>query len=136
MPPLRTRNIFISHAWNYNEHYWKVVKWLDEAQNFSWENHSVPEHDSCKDDTTIQKLQECMDKQIGKSNCVVIFAGMYAAYSDWIEYEIREAYIQDKTIIGVKPWGQEKMPQIIQDYADEIVGWNQASVVGAIRKNT
>ena len=77
-----------------------------------------------------------MDKQIGKSNCVVIFAGMYAAYSDWIEYEIREAYIQDKTIIGVKPWGQEKMPQIIQDYADEIVGWNQASVVGAIRKNT
>ena len=133
MPPLRTRNIFISHVWKRDEHYWKVVEWLDEASNFSWENCSVPEHDSCPDDSTIEALTRCMDSQINKADCIVIFAGMYATHSSWIKYEIEKAYWENKTIIGVKPWGQERMPQVVQDYADVIVGWNRESVVKAIR---
>ena len=38
MPNLKNRMIFISHAWQHNEHYWKIVEWLNEAQNFSWSN--------------------------------------------------------------------------------------------------
>jgi hypothetical protein len=136
MPPLKTRKIFISHAWNYSEHYWKVVEWLNEAPNFSWQNCSVPRHDSCPDDSSTVALEKCMDSQIQKADCVVIFGGMYSAYSDWIEYEIKKAYWENKTIICIKPWGQERMPQIVQDYADVIVGWNQSSVVDAIRKNS
>ena len=135
MPPLRTRNIFISHAWKYSAHYRTVVDWLDEESNFSWKNYSVPEHDSCPEATS-RGLTDCMNGQISSSNCVVILAGMYSAHSAWIEHEIKKAYAMGKTIIGVKPWGQEKIPQIIQDYADDIVGWNRSSVVDAIRKYT
>lgn len=58
---------------------------------------------------------------------------MYAAHSAWIEYEINEAVRMGKTIIGVRPWKQERVPQIIQDNADVMVGWNKASIISAVR---
>jgi len=59
---------------------------------------------------------------------------MYAAHSDWIEYEINEANRLNKPIVAVKPWGQERILQIVQDASwCEPVGWNSASVVAAIR---
>ena len=42
----------------------------------------------------------------------------------------------EKSIIGVKPWGQERVPQIVQDAADTMVGWNSASVIDAVRYYT
>ena len=75
-----------------------------------------------------------MTRQINPAQGVIILAGMYAAYSDWIEYEIKEAQRLDKIIIGVKPWGQEKIPTIVQDAAHIMVGWNSASVISAVRE--
>lgn len=64
---------------------------------------------------------------------VIVLAGMYATYSDWINKEIGIANEYGKPILGVKPWGQERIPQIVQDNADKIVGWNTDSIVNAIR---
>ena len=57
---------------------------------------------------------------------------MYAAYSDWIDYELTTAVYMNKYIIGVKPWGQERIPTIISNNSDTIVGWNKDSVINAI----
>ena len=57
---------------------------------------------------------------------------MYAVHSEWIEYEVDEAVRMGKYIIGVRPWGQQRIPAIIQDNADVMVGWNSDSVIGAI----
>jgi len=64
---------------------------------------------------------------------IIILAGMYAAHSGWIDYEIDEALRMGKTIIGVKPWGQERTPVKIQDAADKMVNWNRLSIIQAIR---
>lgn len=133
MPLLKTRMIFISHAWDYNEHYNFVVDCFNNAVNFSWKNCSVPRHDSCEE-TTKLGLKRCLTRQINPAQGVVILAGMYAAYSEWIDYEIDEAVRMGKTIIGVRPRGQERMPQKIQDAAQEIVGWNCNSIVEAVRR--
>ena len=37
-------------------------------------------------------------------------------------------------VIGVKPWGNERMPTLVQDNAKEIVGWTTDSIVDAIRR--
>jgi len=132
MPTLKTRNIFISHAWEYEEHYFKLVDWLDDEPNFDWRNYSVPNNDCCEE-TTTKGLKDCLTRQINPSQGVIILAGMYAAHSGWIEYEINEALRLGKTIIGVKPWGQERIPQIIQDNADVIVAWQRSSIIDAIR---
>ena len=133
MPSLKTRMLFISHAWAYEEHYNKIVEWFDAEQNFSWKNCSVPSTNALSDKTTAG-LKDGMTRQINPAQGVIILAGMYAAYSDWIEYEIKEAQRLDKIIIGVKPWGQEKIPTIVQDAAHIMVGWNSASVISAVRE--
>lgn len=138
MPPLKTRMIFISHAWTYSSHYWKIVEWLNEANNFTWKNCSVPNHDALPDKTS-KGLSEGMTRQLNAAQAVIILGGMYAAHSDWIDYEISEAKRMGKAIIGVAPWGAERIPKNVQDAADlcgRMVGWNSASVIQAVRDLT
>lgn len=121
MPELRTRKIFISHAWRYSAHYDKAVEWFNQA------NNALP-------DKTLTGLSSAMTRQINPSQVVLILGGMYAAHSSWIEYEINEAKRPKKPIVGVKPWGQERIPQIVQEASwCDPVGWNALSVVGAVR---
>lgn len=135
---MKTYNIFISHAWKYTEHYNKVVQWLNEAQSegkFNWKNYSVPEHDPLIDPNTSSgktKLQNALEAQIKPTSIVIILAGMYATHSDWIDFEIDTAVSYDKYIIGVKPWGQERIPKKVSDNANIMVGWNKSSVVDAV----
>ena len=63
----------------------------------------------------------------------LILSGMYVSYSRWINYEIDTATEMGKPIIGVKPWGQERIPAKVSENASVIVGWNSASVVQAVR---
>lgn len=132
MPALTTRNLFISHAWGYSSAYSTVVSWLDSAPNFSWRNYSVPSHDCCEE-KTISGLKKCLTGQISPATGVIIISGMYAAHSDWIDYEIDESIRMNKVIIGLRPWGQEKVPQKIQNCAI-MVNWNSASLIAAIRE--
>lgn len=131
-------HIFISHAWKYNEDYNKIVSWLDEAQKeglLTWSNYSVPEHDPLiNPDTTIgkNKLKEMLKNQIKPANIILVISGMYAAYSDWIGYEIDTSVDYNKYIIGVKPWGQQQIPAKVTNNADELVGWNKNSLINAI----
>lgn len=124
-------NLFISHAWHRSEHYKKIVEWLNDSK-LDWANFSVPEHDPV-DANNKTKLKEKLTAQIKPTSSVIILAGMYAAYSEWIDYEIFEAVRLKKTIIGVEPWGQEKVPKNVSDNATVMVGWNSASVVTAIK---
>ena len=54
--------------------------------------------------------------------------------TSWIQTEIEIATRYQKPIIGVRPWGQERIPQAVQDAADEMVGWNTYSIVSAVRR--
>ena len=127
-------HIFISHACNYSDAYNTVVKWLNEAQaegKLTWTNYSVPEHDPVDANNT-KKLQAALDSQIKPASKVIIISGMYAAYSEWINYEIDRAVSYGKKIIGLRPWGQERVPAKITDNATVMVGWNKTSLINAI----
>ncbi len=133
MPVLKTRMVFISHAWQYNEHYWTLVNWFNEEPNFDWKNCSVPSHDALPDKTS-KGLSEGMTRQIAPAQVVIVLAGMYAAHSAWIDYEIHEAQRMGKIIIGVAPWAQERIPQIVQNASVcPIVRWQRASIIRAVR---
>jgi len=134
MPDLKNRKIFISHAWQQSEHYWKIVEWFTEEPNFYWSNCSVPSHDKLPDKTA-KGLSEGMTRQIAIAQVVIILGGMDAAHSNWIDYEITEAKRMIKTIIGVAPWGQEKIPLNVQNASVcPIVRWNSASIIQAVRQ--
>jgi hypothetical protein len=131
-------HIFISHAWKYSDDYQTVVKWIDEAKAdgiLNWSNYSVPYHDPLVDPSTTvgkNKLQKLLENQISPASKIIVISGMYAAYSDWIDFEIDTSVSKGKYIIGLKPWGQERIPVKIQNNADIMVGWNKSSVINAI----
>lgn len=138
MPHLKPRMIFISHAWAYSSHYWTVYNWFEQAPNFFWKNCSVPSHDALPDKTS-KGLSDAMTRQINPAQAVIILGGMYAAHSDWIDYEIKEAKRMKKVIIGVRPWAQIRVPVNVQEAAEEsgrMVGWNSASIIQAVRDLT
>ncbi len=129
MPTLRTYRVFISHAWHRSEHYRTVARWLDDAKNLSWENLSVPEHDPVDD----AQLEYELRNQMRPADVFLILGGMYAAHSRWIDFELKFSRQIGRPIVGVRPWGQERMPSAIQHVARDVVGWNASSVVRAIR---
>ena len=133
MATLKNRMVFISHAWRYSDHYLQLVQWFNAEPNFSWNNCSVPSDDALPDKTS-KGLSEGMTRQIIPAQVVIVLGGMYAAHSEWINYEITEAQRMNKIIIGVKPWGQERIPLKVQEASVcLVVGWNSASVIQAVR---
>lgn len=132
MPELKTRMLFISHAWQYDNAYLTLVKWFNEEPNFFWKNCSVPSTDAFPDKTTAG-LARGITRQINPAQGVLIIAGMYAAHSGWIDYEILEAKRLGKVIIGIRPWGQERLPIKVQEAAHVLVNWNSSSVISTIR---
>lgn len=82
----------------------------------------------------ITELKEKLKHRIASSSCIIVLSGMYSMYSKWIDFEIDTARAMNKPIIGVRPWGQERIPLKIQTFSNEIVGWNSSSIINAVRK--
>jgi len=125
--------LFISHSWNAGDEYERMVDLLDDANYFEYKNYSVPEDDAIDADTD-EGLEEALrEGQIKPASVVVVLAGLYSSYSDWIGREIRIAEEEDKAILGVEPWGSDSTSNYVERHADQMVGWNTDSVVDAIR---
>lgn len=133
MPALRQYDVFISHAWKYNDQYYKLTELLEGHPYFNFRNYSVPEHDPIVFNTT-SDLYEQLDEQIRQSSVVLLIAGKYVKYRKWIQEEIKLAKKYDKPIIAIRPWGADMLPSEAETKADVIVNWQASSIVSAIRE--
>ncbi|MBR3170857.1 MAG: TIR domain-containing protein [Lachnospiraceae bacterium] len=133
MPSLRNYHILISHSWDYNRHYETIKGWLNASPYFLWTDYSVPITNPLNVNG-VNELKQKIRNRISLCSCVIILSGMYVAYSNWIDFEIDTAVAMGKPIIGVKPWGQERIPAKVQNNADIMVGWNSSSIVEAVRE--
>ncbi|HEM8811547.1 TIR domain-containing protein, partial [Klebsiella pneumoniae] len=77
-------------------------------------------------------IRGVLKKRIISSDVFLVMAGMYTSYSDWMKWEIETAKKNNIPVIAVKPRGAERIPVIIQENADVIVGWNSNSIVNNI----
>ncbi len=133
MPTLREYDIFISHAWKYNDQYYKLTDLLKNYSYFKFRNYSVPEHDPIEFDTT-SELYKQLDEQIRQSTVVLLIAGKYIKYRKWIKAEIKIAQKYKKPIIAIRPWGADILPTEAETQANTIVNWQASSIVTAIRQ--
>jgi len=131
MPALRKYSVFICHDWEYSDEYYRVCNFLNTAPNFRWKDLSVPEHDPLD---TNNMLQKNLRDQIRPAEVMLVLAGMYTARSGWMDWEMDFSRRIGKSIIGIRPWGNAHLPVVVQRNADEIVGWNTAAIVAAIRR--
>lgn len=128
-----TYNLFISHSWTYSDAYDKLVNLLDDAENFSYKNYSVPKNDPIHHAPYDYQLKAAIKNQMQHASCVLILAGVYSTYSKWINIEIQLAKEMGKTIIAIEPWGAERTSLVVKQAADKVVGWNTKSIVNTIR---
>lgn len=131
----KNRNLFVSHSWTYGDAYARLCGFLDEAANFQYSNYSVPKDDPVHNAPTSQALRSAIKRQMSFCHVILIMAGKYATYSEWINKEIDIAKVDfNKPLLAITPWGAQQISSVVRDNADLIVKWNTSSIVGGIRQ--
>ena len=133
MPLLRIYCLFISHAWRHSSSYERLVSMLSKASYFRYRNYSIPSYKALLTKSRYE-LKASLYRQIKPTHVVIILAGMYVAYSYWIQAEIDIAQEFRKPILGIYPLGSRKAPVAVQRAADYMVGWNTSSIINTIRR--
>lgn len=128
---MREYNLFISHAWTYDQDYNNLIEKLNQAPYFNFKNYSVPKTNPLIANTDLGLTRELYG-QIRPCSIVIVIAGMYVKYRKWIQKEIDIAKELKKPILVIRPFGAEKIPLELYDY--DIVYWNTSSIVDAIKK--
>ncbi|WPN57483.1 TIR domain-containing protein [Pseudomonas sp. P9_31] len=133
---MQTFHLFISHSWNYSDAHDKLVKLLNAHPTFSYKNFSVPLHNPIIGAQTDKQLEQAIENKIRPCSAVLIMAGMYSTYSKWINKEIEIAKRMGKVIIAIKPFGAERISNVVREAAHAECAWNTNSIVSAIRLHT
>ena len=129
-------NIFISHAWKKDEEFERVLKFLNASEHFKYTNFGCPFEDAQEvHKHTEEELSKTLEDQIVQSQIVIIASGMYSAHSKWIQKEIDIAKKFNRPIIVIKPWGNKFTPMAVTNITRELLDWDTASILEAIRKN-
>lgn len=134
-----TYRLFISHAWRHHDDYDRIIDLLEKSPNFHWANYSRPRENPLVDPNRPSShayLCKKLEDQIKPVHCVLVLAGIYSTHSDWIQEEIDIARRMGKPIIGIKPWGNERVSSVVKEAADEIVGWQASSIVDAVKRHS
>lgn len=131
-PMAKTYKIFISHSWDHVDDLMRLRNLLIQRGYFNVEFEEVPPHDPI-DSYNSSYVKSRVSQRISESDVVIGLAGMYASYSDWMAWELDRAIALGKPVLGVIPWGAERVSNTVSSRADKIVGWNTESIVDAIR---
>ena len=87
MPELKNYRIFISHSWDYNEHYEKVKEWLNNSTYFKWSNYSVPFSNPIETSSK-EELKEKIENKISLCNCIIIHVPFFERHQSGYETQL------------------------------------------------
>ena len=133
---MKQYNIFISHSWAYGHNYDNLIKKLKADPRFSFKNYSVPKNDPIHNAPNSEALRKAIQNQMRFCDVIIILAGVYSTYSNWINKEIvlAKGFTNPKPILAIEPWASEKTSKVVKDHADKIVKWNTSSIISGIRE--
>lgn len=129
----KTYSVFISHSWDHVDDL-KNLRNLLEKRGYFYVEFEEASPDEPINSENSAYIRRCLREKISNSDIVLGIAGMYASHSDWMEWELDTALEKKIPIVGVIPWGQERISKVVTDRSIENVRWNTESIVEAIRK--
>lgn len=126
-------NIFISHSWDHLDDLNGLRSLLNNRGyfNVSFEEYT-PENPI--NSSNVEYMRRRIRERISNSDVVIGMAGVYASHSEWMRWELETARALGKPVLGVVPWGQINVSQVVKDNAKEVVRWNTESIVEAVRR--
>ena len=124
-------NLFISHGWQFERHYWELIAWLQEEPHFSC---CIPHH-VMNPATESTNLKEEITQEVRSAQAVIILSGLYRKHRFWLDYTITEARNMNKPIIGVCSWRREAVPEsLLKAAVMPMVAWERSSIIQAVNK--
>lgn len=125
--------VFVTHAFARHDDYSRVFEYMEAASNFFYVNCSDPDRAPLTGGK--EALRDELRNQIKNAEAVVVLSSLYAENRDWVTYQMDAAQALDLPLIAVEPFGGTgKVPDDVKKRAAEVVGWNERSIVDAIRR--
>lgn len=130
----KTYKIFISHSWDHVDDLKRLRNLLEQRGYFHVKFTEASPDNPINSDKN-KYIRIVLSQRIESSDIVLGIAGVYASYSDWMEWELDKAIEKNIPIVGVIPRGKTNISRIVANRAKETVKWNTESIVSAIRRN-
>ena len=123
--------IFVAHGFEQSEDYLRVFEYLESSRNFFYLNCSLPDYRAVNP----EQLKTELRRQINAAEVVVVPSTLFHTHRELIDFQVNCAKGMEKPVIVLEAFGvKEKMPVQLEALADEIVGWDDRSLVDAIRR--
>ena len=128
----KTYTIFISHSWAYIGDLNNLKRLLEDRGYFNVQfEEATPDVPINSENAAY--IRQRLKQKIANSNIVLGIAGVYASYSEWMQWELDKAIELGVPIVGVVPRGAERISTVVSSRAKQVVRWNTESIVEAIR---
>lgn len=130
----KKHNVFISHHGKDDKHVQRLKERLKES-GYQIRNSSI---DSTKYQNKIppnKVIARYLRKGISWAGTFICLIGEKTHTRQWVNYEIRNAYLQGKEIVGIYKHGcnnSVEMPEALKRYGGSIIGWNSLEKLGNI----
>ena len=127
-------NVFVSH---YHEDEDNIKRMKDLlGDDYSIRNYSVTS-EKYNNVSNKEYIQSLLRPLINQASTFICLIGPNTHDSEWVNWEVEQAFKQGKRIIGVYLWGAKDsdIPPALEDAADAMVGWNHDTILDAINGN-
>lgn len=129
----KTYKIYIAHSWDHMNDLRSLRSHLENRGYFNVEFEEVTP-DEAINSSNEAYVKSRLRYKIKNSDVVLGLAGVYASYSEWIRWELDTANELEIPVIGVIPWGNDRVSSIVSARSKKDVRWNTDSIVSAIRE--
>ena len=122
----KTFNVFISHHGKDDNHVQNLKKRFKDS-GYNIRNSSI---DSTKHRPTRpsdEVIARYLRKGISWAGTFICLIGEKTHTRPWVNYEIRQAHLQGKQIVGIYKYGSAnsvEQPEAFKKYGGAIIGWN------------
>lgn len=125
--------VFVTHMFSSHPDYHRVFEYLESAANFFYRNCSNPEDMPTTGGP--EAIKEKLLEQIRSAEVVVVLSTMFSENQSLITYQMDAAQASELPILALEPFGgMGKVPAEVEARAAEVVGWNDRTIVDAIRR--
>ena len=124
--------LFVTHAWEENDDYLRVFEYLEAPGTFYYQNTSQPQ---AKRPIDKESEREDLRRQIAPSEVVIVVPATFRSAPDLVLFQMNFAKAADRPIVALENFGStEPLPKAIKELADEVSGWNERSLIDALKR--
>lgn len=126
----RTYHLFITQVKETDEEYQRFIGRLDDAHDFSYENHSDNNLSGTAD---IDELKNMLKGQINDTDLVIVLSGLYPTYKNLIMAVMDLAKTMEKPVLIIRPYGMENVPEELEKLSKGVIGWSASCIAASIK---